>query len=150
MTLKHNTEIEIRAAVPSDSDDICRLNGEELGYPYPPEKTREKLARLLESGSDRILVAVGDGRVVGYVHACDYDVLYAPHMKNIMGIAVSYDFRRRGAGKALISAVEQWAKESGAAGIRLVSGKSREGAHAFYRGIGFTGGKEQLNFKKLL
>ncbi len=148
--MEREREIVIRAAVPSDSDDICRLSEKELGYSYPREKTREKLVRLLESASDRIFVAIDGGLVIGYIHACDYDVLYAPHMKDILGIAVSSDFRRRGAGKALIRAVEQWAAESGAAGIRLVSGKTREGAHAFYRGIGFTGGKEQLNFKKLL
>ncbi|MDE6030946.1 MAG: GNAT family N-acetyltransferase [Oscillospiraceae bacterium] len=143
-------EIEIRPAVIADSDDICRLSAEELGYPYPPGKTREKLARLLESAADRIFVAVCGGRVVGYIHACDYDVLYAPHMKNIMGIAVSSDHRRGGIGKALMSAVEQWAAETGAEAIRLNSGKTREGAHAFYRSIGFNGDKEQLNFKKYL
>lgn len=71
-------------------------------------------------------------------------------MKNIMGIAVSSDHRRGGVGKALMSAVEKWAAETGAEAIRLNSGKTREGAHAFYRGIGFEGDKEQLNFKKYL
>ena len=140
--------IKIRTAVIADSGDICGLSARELGYSYPAEKTREKLEKLLESASDRVFVAECGGRVVGYIHACDYDVLYAPHMKNIMGIAVSSDHRRMGIGKALISAVEQWAAETGAEGIRLNSGKTREGAHAFYRSIGFKGDKEQLNFKK--
>ena len=133
------SEIKIRPAVIADSGDICGLNARELGYDYPQEKTREKLEGLLESASDKVFVAECGGQVVGYIHACDYDVLYAPHMKDIMGI-----------GKALMSAAEQWAVETGAEGIRLVSGRTREGAHAFYRRIGFTGGKEQLNFKKYL
>ncbi len=52
--MEREREIVIRAAVPSNSDDICRLNEEELGYPCPREKTWEKLVRLLESASDRI------------------------------------------------------------------------------------------------
>ena len=48
--MEREREIVTRAAVPSDSDDICRLSEKELGYPYP----REKLVRLLESVSDRI------------------------------------------------------------------------------------------------
>ena len=48
------------------------------------------------------------------------------------------------------NAVEQWASETGAAGVRLVSGGSRADAHAFYRHCGYVDGKEQLNFKKML
>ena len=144
------SEIKIRPAVIADSGDICGLNARELGYDYPQEKTREKLEGLLESASDKVFVAECGGQVGGYIHACDYDVLYAPHMKDRRGSAVSSDHRRKGIGKALMSAAEQWAVETGAEGIRLVSGRTREGAHAFYRRIGFTGGKEQLNFKKYL
>lgn len=83
-----------------------------------------------------------------YVHACDYDVIYFPHMKNIMGIAVSSQCRRLGIGKALLSKIEDWARESGAAGVRLVSGSERTEAHLFYKHCGYNTGKMQLNFKK--
>ena len=46
--------------------------------------------------------------------------------------------------------VELWAKDTGAAGIRLVSGAERTDAHEFYRHCGFSGDKRQLNFKKKL
>lgn len=143
-------DVTIRPAVLEDIPAIVLLNAQELGYDYPPEKAREQLSRLLSSAGHRILVAQLGEKIAGYVHAQDYLNLYAPPLKNIMGIAVSSDYRRQGIGRALLEAVEAWARETGAAGIRLVSGESRKGAHAFYRCCGYDGGKKQLNFKKYL
>ncbi len=70
-------------------------------------------------------------------------------MKNIMGIAVSSSFRKKGAGRALLKAVEDWAQKDGAAGVRLASGAERTGALAFYRRCGYTGGKRQIRFQKM-
>ena len=80
----------------------------------------------MDSSKDRIYVALIDGNVIGYVHANDYDVIYAPHMKNIMGIAVSSNFRKMGIGKALLDSVEHWARDTGASGVRMVSGATRK------------------------
>lgn len=141
--------IQIRQCEISDLVAIYELNARELGYDYPKDKTEEKLKQLLESDKDKIFVALIDNNVVGYIHANDYDVIYAPHMKNIMGIAVSNDLRKKGIGRALLSAVEDWAQESGACGVRLVSGAARTGAHGFYRHCGYSGDKQQINFKKM-
>ena len=75
-------DITIREARAEDAQALAWLNREEMGYGYPVDKTKEKLAMLLESGKDKILVAELDGTVAGYVHLNDYDVLYADHMKN--------------------------------------------------------------------
>lgn len=143
-------EIVIRDARVEDAASLAELNKTEMGYDYPVDKTCEKLAALLKSGKDKILVAEWEGQVVGYVHLNDYDLLYAEHMKNIMGIAVSSSHRRMGIGSKLLTAAEAWAREGGAAGVRLVSGESRTGAHAFYRSLGYEGNKKQLNLKKKL
>ena len=140
----------IREAVLSDAEAIWMLNCTEMGYPFPLEATLDKLEKLLRRGSDKIYVATIDGAVVGYVHANDYDVIYAPHMKNIMGIAVAREHKHKGIGKALLQQVELWAADTGATGIRLVSGAARTGAHDFYRRCGYSGDKEQLNLKKKL
>ena len=87
--------------------------------------------------------------MVGYIHANSYDLIYAPHMKNIMGIAVLSSHKRYGIGRALLQQVEKWAQSSGATGVRLVSGITRADAHAFYHSCGYTGDKEQLNLKKM-
>lgn len=143
-------DITIREARAEDAQALARLNREEMGYDYPADKTGEKLALLLESGRDKILVAELDGAVAGYVHLNGYDVLYADHMKNIMGIAVSSSCRRMGIGRMLLAAAEDWARETGAKAVRLVSGEGRTGAHAFYRSLGYSGDKKQLNLKKQL
>lgn len=142
--------LKIREAIAEDAFSIQKLNFDEMGYDFSVEQTRQKLMDLLQSKIDKIFVAEVDGAVVGYVHANNYELLYATSMKNIMGIAVSSDYRRMGIGKALLERIEQWAKETGAAGVRLVSGGSRTDAHEFYRSIGYGDGKPQLNFKKNL
>lgn len=143
-------ELILRDAMVSDARALAKLNREEMGYDFPVEETGKKLQASLENPEKKILVAEIQGRVVGYVHLESYDVLYAPHMKNVMGIAVAGEFRRQGVGKALLTAGETWARETGAVAVRLVSGDARKGAHAFYQSLGYTGNKLQRNFKKML
>lgn len=142
-------DLQIRSCEVTDAAAIYELNAREMGYDYPKDQTEEKLRQLLKSDRDKILVAVMEQTVVGYVHANDYDVTYAPHMKNIMGIAVLGSHQGKGIGRALLSAIESWARTTGAEGIRLVSGASRTGAHEFYRHCGYTRDKMQINFRKL-
>lgn len=141
-------EYIIRPAAMTDAAAICRLNREEMGYDYPLEETIKLLEILLAAPADRIYVAEMNGETVGYVHAQHYQVLYAPPMKNILGIAVSSAHRRGGIGAALLDRAEQWAREEGCEMVRLVSGATRTGAHEFYRRRGYGEGRAQLNFKK--
>ena len=143
-------ELILRDAMVSDAQALAKLNREEMGYDFPVEETGKKLQASLVNPEKKILVAETQGQVVGYVHLESYDVLYAPHMKNVMGIAVAREFRRQGVGKALLTAGEAWARETGAVAVRLVSGDARKGAHAFYQSLGYTGNKLQRNFKKML
>lgn len=141
--------LQIRQCEITDVKAIHDLNTRELGYNYPEDKTKEKIIKILDSNKDKIYVALIDGKVIGYVHANDYDVTYAPHMKNIMGIAVLSNFQKMGIGKALLTSIEHWAKNTGAYGVRLVSGATRISAHEFYRHCGYSGDKQQINFKKM-
>lgn len=140
--------VEIREAIPEDAQAISLLNEFQMGYKYSITETREKIVQLSSGKTDKIFVAVMDGNVVGYVHANDYDTLYIPRMKNILGIAVDEDYKHQGIGHMLMNAVEAWAKESNAKGIRLVSGITRTTAHKFYENCGFSEGKQQINYKK--
>lgn len=139
----------IRELVIEDSEGIYQLNTNEMGYDHPLDDTKEKLSRLIESSTDKIFVAICDNEVIGYVHANDYDLIYAPHMKNIMGIAVAEHWKRKGVGRALLQKVEMWAKETNAKGVRLVSGATRTAAHEFYHRCGYSGDKAQLNLTKM-
>lgn len=141
-------KITIRECALTDCESIYLLNKNDLGYDFPLDKTAKRLEMILKSESDKIFVAEYGGKVIGYIHACDYDVIYGPSMKNILGLAVDYHYRKLGAGKALLTAAENWAKETGSAGVRLCSGAQRKGAHEFYKKCGYICSKEQLNFKK--
>lgn len=141
-------KITIRECALTDCESIYLLNKNDLGYDFPLDKTTERLQMILKSEKDKIFVAEYGGKVIGYIHACDYDVIYSQSMKNILGLAVDSHYRKLGAGKALLTAAENWAKETGSAGVRLCSGAQRKGAHEFYKKCGYICSKEQLNFKK--
>ena len=142
-------KISIRECKAQDYTDIVLLNKNEMGYEYPAEDTKRQLEQLLNDSNHKIYVAIVAEKVVGYIHANNYDLLYAPHLKNIKGIAVSSDFKKNGIGKMLLNEVEKWAQDTGAYGVRLASGATRIGAHAFYAACGYIGNKEQKNFKKM-
>lgn len=141
-------KITVRECALTDCESIYLLNKNDLGYDFPIEKTAKRLEMILGSEKDKIFVAEYGGKVIGYIHACDYDVIYGPSMKNILGLAVDSAYRKLGAGKALLTAAENWAKETGSAGVRLCSGAQRKEAHEFYKRCGYICSKEQLNFKK--
>ena len=143
-------DLTLRPARPEDAAALSKLNREEMGYDYSEEKTTEHLNALLEDPTHCILVAQAGGEVVGYLHLEWYQLLYADPMVNVMGIAVAAACRRQGVGKALLTAGEAWAREQGASAVRLVSGETRKGAHAFYQSLGYEGNKLQRNFKKYL
>lgn len=140
--------IIIRDATMDDCPHIHKLNCEEMGYTYSLEYTKDNLVRILTKKTDKVLVATKNGIVIGYIHANDYEVLYAAPMKNIMGIAVSSEYKRQGVGRMLLQGIEEWAKATGAEAVRLVSGATRTGAHKFYRSCGYEENKQQINFKK--
>ena len=142
--------IIVRRAEVRDAAAIQLLNRECLGYDYPLETTRKKLAASIEDPGQCVLVAeLGPDVIAGYIHLEDYDTLYFDPMKNILGIAVFMEFRRRGIATRLLTEAEEWAAETGTAGIRLVSGIDREGAHAFYERMGYSASHLQKNFRKL-
>lgn len=142
--------IKIRDAVEDDYIVIQRLNRDALGYDYDIQKTKVRLKYVLEARRDRVFVAEADGQAVGYAHAEDYECIHSDPVKNIIAIAVDENYRGLGIGRELLAAVEGWARETGAAGIRLTSGYDRTAAHKFYLACGYTDRKDCKNFIKFL
>jgi ribosomal protein S18 acetylase RimI-like enzyme len=66
----------------------------------------------------------------------------------LSAIVVDRRYRRLGIGEALLSAVEQRARKIGCSLIFLTTADRRDGAHAFYRRIGFE--ETGRRFVKLL
>ncbi|PFG15738.1 ribosomal protein S18 acetylase RimI-like enzyme [Propionicimonas paludicola] len=140
----------VRLASIDDAAAICALNARELGYAFELSDATDALARALKSPRDVVVVGVSSGEVVGYCHGEVYRLLYSPPMLNVLGVAVRSDCQRRGVGAALMTAIEEWGRAQGCYAIRLATGETREGAHAFYTRMGFTISKRQLNLRKPL
>lgn len=140
--------MEIRECVISDYKSIYQLNRDAFGYHYDLDKTKYRLGEILVRTTDKIYVACIEGRVVGYIHGSDYECTYSDSLKNIMAIAVDEGYRGKGVGKALLAAVEDWAKRCNCCGVRLVSGFDRTNAHEFYLHCGYVNRKQQKNFIK--
>jgi len=138
----------IRNARNDDTQSIYLLNLKGLGYDYPKECTKQRVDHILTSNA-LVLVAEQDEKVVGYIHAIDYDSLYADSLKCIIALVVDEQFRGYGIGRALTMAVESWAIETGASGIRLTSRVSRKDAHKFYEACGYVDRNESKVFIKM-
>lgn len=147
--MSEEATIRIRNAVIDDFIAIYLLNLYSLGYEYPTEQTKKRVAFILLNPNAKMLVAETGGNVIGYIHAVDYDCTYFDSLKSILALAVEEDYRGQGVGRALVTAIEKWAASSGSAGVRLVTSMYRADAHAFYEACGYTLRKEQKNYIKL-
>lgn len=141
--------MNIRKAEINDSSVISKICTDDLGYKCTVELVSDCLKNI-DGKRETVYVAEIDGTVVGYIHAEIYNTLYYESMINILGIAVSSDYRRQGIGRALLSRAEEWGEENGVKIVRLNSGGSRKEAHDFYRAMGYDDEKMQVRFLKKL
>lgn len=143
------SETFIRSLSPDDYEDISELNIE-LGYSYPKEKVKARIDYILTNTRDIILVAEVQGKVIGYIHASPYELLFNDSLLNLLGFVVKQEHRGTGVGHKLITHLEAVANDLGYTGIRLTSGSERAEAHEFYKKHGYIFTKDQKNFKKCL
>ena len=137
----------IREATIEDAVAICNISCADLGYDCSCEFVSTRISNL-DKGREKVFVAEVNGIVAGYIHAEKYQTLYFEPMINILGLAVSSEFRRCGIGRILLKHAERWANEVGIHKIRLNSGASRKEAHSFYRAMGYNNEKGQIRFIK--
>ncbi|MFO0633389.1 MAG: GNAT family N-acetyltransferase [Nannocystaceae bacterium] len=116
----------------------------ELGYDVDPTQLGRRV-ELLAAHSDHFLrVAVdADGEVLGAVHAFLLFDLTAGAATEIAVLVVGSRTRRGGVGRALVHAVEGWSAQRGVFRVQVRSQIHREGAHAFYRELGYVPVKQQ-------
>ena len=100
---------------------------------------------LLESPDALLAVAADGERVVGYVLGFDHYALFANgRVSWVEEIMVADDVRRRGVGRRLMEAVEDWAKGRQS---RLIGLATRR-AEPFYRSLGYD--ESATYFRRLL
>ncbi len=153
--------IAFRRARPEDASGLLGLV-EELGYPATPQALGARLARLLAEGDQAVFVAEpapgereaapagSGGELLGWVHVQEFLSLAADPTGLVTGLVVAREQRGRGLGRGLMEAAEGWARARGLASMRLRARVARGEAHAFYRHLGYTLAKKQLQFRKSL
>ena len=139
----------IREAKITDYVELQKLSFEDLGYECDAELVKTRLENL-DYNNECVFVADVNCEVVGYVHIIKFNTLYYKSMANIQGMVVSKEYQRKGYGKELMNAAENWARKRNIEMVRLNSGFVRPEAHEFYRAIGYNNEKEQIRFMKQL
>ncbi|PYR79565.1 MAG: GNAT family N-acetyltransferase, partial [Acidobacteria bacterium] len=119
--------ITIRAARPSDVDEIARLTTQ-LGYDLTKGDAADRLSRILARADEQFLVADVGGGAVGWVHVVFAEYVDAEAFAVIGGLVVDRQHRRFGVGRALMNRAETWARERGCSMVRLSSSATRYAA----------------------
>jgi len=95
---------------------------------------RRTFSEVLATSDANLIVAEGQGQVVGYLLGFDHGTFYANgRVAWVEEIAVSAEFRRKGIGKLLMQEFERWARQRE---CRLVALATRRAA-AFYEALGY-------------
>lgn len=145
--MKGKSVREIRV---TDYHDIYLLNQDFNPnlYLFSEEKVKEKIENIIKKTKDIILVYEQNNEVIGYIHGSPYELLFSDSLVNVLGFVVKEKYRNQGVGSMLIERLEQWGKNNGFSGIKLLSHPSRIHAHRFYERRGYMFTKDQKNFIK--
>ncbi len=132
------SDFTLRAACLDDGPAIAPLLGE-LGYPTAPAEVEARLARLLSSSTDDVLVAVrAPADVVGLLCLHRFAGIHDSHdVALIMALVIADRARRSGAGRQLVERAAAIAQERGCTRLLVTTHLRRAGAHAFYERLGF-------------
>lgn len=142
--------VTIRNAALSDAHRVAELCGV-LGYPVTGHVMAERLARVIDSGDDIILVAaLPSGALVGWLHASERQLLEMGRYAEIMGLVVDAAHRGLGIGRELIASAEAWTAARGLAELHVRSNIVRPESHPFYQRLGFVRVKTQHAYRKSL
>ena len=110
---------------------------------------RTRLARILGSADDHLLVAEGSGgELAGWIHGFVCQLLEADYRVEIGGLIVDERWRRSGLGRSLVQAIEAWALERGVTELSVRCREERAEAHKFYESLSFRHIKTQRVFRK--
>lgn len=116
---------------------------------------QEKMARLVEkmgSEEQKYLLVAEDkesGEIVGSLLGVVFEDICGDCRPILLveNVAVLEKVQGCGIGKKMFNEIERWGREMDCHYEMLVSGMNREGAHKFYKAIGF---EQVMGFKKYL
>ncbi|MDP9411121.1 MAG: GNAT family N-acetyltransferase [Actinomycetota bacterium] len=134
---------EVREATVEDVAEIyglaCELAQAVGDAPPSEEAVRARLGELLEEPRARVLVAEGEGGVVGAASLwIKPDLAHGDAVVEVPMLVVAEDHRREGVGRLLIDEVLNVAARNDTALVELVATSANVAAREFYRSLGFV------------
>ena len=136
----------IRRATPDDLDEVFSL-ASDLATSFDVEKRSfsASFQNILSDDHAFLLVAADDEEVVGYCLGFEHDTFFANgKVAWVEEIMVNGSRRKKGVGRALMTAVEEWSASRGAKLVALATRRAAE----FYRAVGYE--ESAIYFRKLL
>ena len=133
------TEIKIKKVSLDMLSEIAEIERECFSSPWS-----EKSLELLLGDNAVGFAAFCDGVLVGYV-----GMMSVLDEGQITNVAVSSDFRRRGCARALLLALEDYAREKGIVFLSLEVRRSNEAARSLYLADGWCEAGVRKNFYTL-
>jgi GNAT superfamily N-acetyltransferase len=128
--------LQIRRATPDDAESIARLVTQ-LGYPAVASDMPARLARLRDHDRGAVLLAHRGDAVVGLATIHVHSVVHrAGDVAWLTALVVDESARGTGVGRALVAAVEQFAREAGCERLSVTTHERRADARAFYARLG--------------
>jgi ribosomal protein S18 acetylase RimI-like enzyme len=144
--------VTVRPATPSDQEALGRFGGALMRQHHADDPRRFIQVDHPEAGYGRflvsqlavdtsvVLVAEDDGRVVGYVYA-DIEGTNWMELRGPCGVVhdvyVDDTARRRGAGRALLSAAIAWMRAHGRGQVVLLTKSRNAHAQQLFTSLGF-------------
>jgi aminoglycoside 6'-N-acetyltransferase I len=147
--------MRIRLAEAADLETLAEMRFA-LWPDEPFEVRRAEAAERIERADPRIetFVAIEQGEVTGfgevslrsdYVIGCETSPVVF-----LEGIFVRPEYRRRGVGRALVAAAEQWGREQGCSELGSDARLDNPDSHRFHGGAGFEEAGRVIYFRKPL
>jgi GNAT superfamily N-acetyltransferase len=149
MPPSESNDVTIRPIGLDDAAQAAML-ATELGYPAAADEISARIALLNQDVRHTVLVAVRDGKMLGWIDISVVFHLQAAPYAEIGGLVVSATERSQGIGRKLLRASENWAAGRGLSRVVVRSRITRERAHHFYQREGYATVKTSLVFEKLL
>jgi RimJ/RimL family protein N-acetyltransferase len=125
--------VELACAVGSEPEGWLITNGDWRSA----AEERRYLRAIRRSPHAAVLVAENSGRIVGRLSIARDPHPASRHVADV-GLMVAQEFRRRGAGRALMQAAESWAREAGVWKLELHVFPHNTAAISLYESLGYA------------
>jgi GNAT superfamily N-acetyltransferase len=143
------SSLGVRAMTSADVPQSLALLSQ-LGYEMSRDEAARRVRAVLAAPDHSLLAVERDGRVVGLLHVFARPAIENPREAVVQALVVDESCRRRGVGRRLMMAAEQWGEERDCMSVVLSSNIARAPAHAFYAALGYRPTATAQLFRKPL